>query len=433
MSSRTFAILDPAAGISGDMLLGALVGAGAPREWLQGLPARLGIPEVTIRVEEVDRASLRCTKVTVCLPGGVEGPGDGHGHDHGHHHHGDHSHHHGSGHASHGHRHVGELIEMVRRAPLSDWVRERAILAFELLGQAEGRVHGLPAHDVPLHEVGAYDALVDIVGGVEGFEQLGVRDVYTRPVALGDGWVRAAHGLLPVPAPATGFLLEGIAVGPNGPVRGEATTPTGAALLRALGAGAPPAAWRPVASSWGAGTRNPGEYANALRLLLVEPVAEAALVSVLAADLDDLSPEYLEPLREALSSAGALDVETWATQAKKGRVGFRIEAVVPAGAEPAVADAWFRHSTTAGLRWTRAERLTLARAEREVAVTGGTVRVKLLDTPGGIRVKPEYEDVARLARATGRAALDVAAEARTAASRLVGRDVVPEFAPKESR
>lgn len=420
MSSHTFAILDPAAGISGDMLLGALVGAGAPREWIEGLPARLGIPEVTIRVEEVERASLWCTKVTVCLPGGaVEGPGEAHAHHAPHH--------------SHGHRHVGELIEMVRRAPLSDWVRERAVRAFQLLGQAEGRVHGMAAHDVPLHEVGAYDALVDIVGGVEGFERLGITEVYTRPVALGDGWVRAAHGQLPVPAPATGVLLEGLMIGPNGPVRGEATTPTGAALLRALTAGAPPVTWRARRSSWGAGSRNPSDYANALRLLVVEPALEAALVSVLSADLDDLSPEYLEPLREALSAAGAVDVETWATQAKKGRIGFRVEAVVPVGRESAVAEAWFRHSTTAGLRWARAERVTLPRSEREVAVTGGTVRVKLLETPVGIRPKPEYDDVTRVARATGRAALDVAAEARTAASRLLAREEVSESAPKESR
>ena len=311
---------------------------------------------------------------------------------------------------------------MIERAPLSPWVRERAIKAFTLLGEAEGRVHGIPTADVPLHEVGAWDALVDIVGGIEGFEQLGITEIFARPVVTGDGWVRAAHGQLPVPAPATGILLEGIPVAPNGPVRGEATTPTGAALLRVLSRGAPPPHWRASRSGWGAGTRNPREYPNALRLIVAEGVTEAARVSIVSADLDDLSPEYLEPLREALSAAGALDVQLWPTMAKKGRVGFRLEAVAPEGAEPAIAEACFRHSTTAGVRWTPAERLTLARHERAVQVDGQPVRVKVIETPAGPRLKPEFDDVSQAARVTGRPALEVAALARAAAERLEARE-----------
>ncbi|HEX9893846.1 MAG TPA: nickel pincer cofactor biosynthesis protein LarC [Gemmatimonadales bacterium] len=418
MSSRTFAIIDPAAGISGDMLLGALLEAGAPRDWLVGLPRRLGIPDLSIRIEDVERCGIRCAKVTVCLPGGeVEGAGIPHSPIHDHVQHSD-----ASESSSHSHRHVGDLIAMIERAELSSWVRERAIRAFERLGEAEGAVHGLPAHDVPLHEVGAWDALVDIVGGIEGFEQLGITQVYTRPVALGDGWVRSAHGQIPVPAPATALLLEGLAVGPNGPVRGEATTPTGAALLAVLTEGAPPPHWRPVRSGWGAGTRNPAEYPNALRLILAERVAESALVSVLSIDLDDLSPEYLEPLREAISAAGAVDVQSWPTQAKKGRIGFRLDIVVPRGLEAAVADACFRHSTTAGVRWVEAERLTLPRRQHEVRIEGQLVRVKVLETPAGIRVKPEYDDVTRVAQLTGRAALDVATQARKLAIELLSTE-----------
>lgn len=415
MSGQRFAIIDPAAGISGDMLLGALVAAGASRAWLEELPPRLGLAGVTVRVEDVERCSVHAVKVTVCLPDGTaEGPGEPH-QPHDHPHHRDHHHHH------HGHRRVRELIAMIERAPLSTWVKERAIGAFTLLGEAEGRVHGIPAADVPLHEVGAWDALVDIVGGVEGFEQLGINEVYSRAVATGDGWVRAAHGQLPVPAPATAILLEGLAVGPNGPVRGEATTPTGAALLRVLARGLPPAHWRATRSAWGAGTRNPREYPNALRLILAEGVPEAAEVSILSADLDDLSPEYLEPLREALSAAGALDVQLWPTMAKKGRVGFRLEAVAARGGEAALAEACFRHSTTAGVRWAWAERMTLPRRERTVQVEGQTVRVKVIDTPAGPRLKPEYDDVSRAARAIGRPALEVAASARAAAEQLEAR------------
>jgi uncharacterized protein (TIGR00299 family) protein len=323
---------------------------------------------------------------------------------------------------------------MIERAPLSDAVREGAVRAFRLLGEAEGRVHGVPADRVALHEVGALDALVDIVGCIEGFERLGVSAVYARPLALGHGWVRAAHGTLAVPAPATAILVEGLEVGPDGPVSGEATTPTGAALLRALSAGRPPARWRGVASGWGAGGRNPSGYPNALRVMIAEAVAEAGEVVVTVTDLDDLSPEYLEPLREALFSAGALDVQVWASQAKKGRPGFRVEVVSEAAEVAAVAEAFFRHSTTAGVRRWTAERVTLTRRQIEVDTREGiAVRVKVVEGPGGTRVKPEFEDVARAARRVGRPAVEVAREVQQRAQdRVAGESRAPLTANKES-
>ncbi len=428
MADGRFAILDPAAGMSGDMLLGALVAAGAPADWLRGLPARLGIPDVTVAVDTVDRCGVQATKVTVSLPDGSHEPPaepvPPHQNQHVHvspHHHDAHGHHAHSG-TTHGpHHHVGELIAMVERAPISGWVRERAVRAFTLLGEAEAQVHGVPADQVALHEVGAMDALIDIVGGIEGFERLGIVRIFNRPVGVGDGWVKAAHGIIPVPAPATAILLEGIEVGPNGPVSGEAVTPTGAVLLRVLSEGAPPARWRPVVGgAWGAGGRNPESYPNALRLILAEPTAEAGEVVLVSSDLDDLSPEYLDPLREGLMSAGALDVQVWSTQMKKGRTGFRVEAVVAAGDADRVVDAFFRHSTTAGVRRQTAERVTLARRELRVEAADGTsVRVKVLDAPDGPRMKPEYDDVAALAQRTGRPAHEVARDLRDRAFRLV--------------
>jgi pyridinium-3,5-bisthiocarboxylic acid mononucleotide nickel chelatase len=420
MPDRRFAIIDPAAGISGDMLLGALIAAGAEPEWLRALPARLGFPDVRVEISQVDRAGIRATKVDVVLPEGAREepsvPVEHHAHEHA----GDHAHAHGHG----PHRHVGELLGILERAPLSPWVQERAVRAFTLLGEAEGRIHGVPAAEVALHEVGAVDALVDIVAAVEGFEQLGITRIYHRPVAVGTGWVRAAHGVIPVPAPATAVLLEGIEVGPNGPVVGEATTPTGAALLRALSSGAPPARWRAVAAgAWGAGGRNPEGYPNALRLLVAEPALEAGEVVLLSTDLDDLSPEYLDPLREALFAAGALDVQLWGTQMKKGRAGFRIEALVSPGEADSVADALFRHSTTAGIRRQVLERVTLGRQEMELdAGDGMRVRVKILEAPDGPRVKPEYDDVAAVARRTGRPAHEVARDLQYRALRLVRPD-----------
>ena len=429
MPDGRFAILDPVAGISGDMLLGALLAAGASPEWLRSLPTRLGFPDVTIDIGLVDRCGVRATQVTVLLPGGAhEEPAEfvaPHDHHHEVHdrHHQDHAH--PSGHGP--HRHIGELVAIIERAKLSPWVQERAVRAFGLLGQAEGRVHGLPADQVALHEVGAVDALVDVVGGIEGFEQLGVTRIYNRPVAVGSGWVHAAHGTIPVPAPATSILLEGLEIGPNGPVIGEATTPTGAALLRVLSSGAPPARWRAIeAGAWGAGGRNPRNYPNALRLILASAAVEAGEVVLLSTDLDDLSPEYLDPLREALFAAGALDVQVWATQMKKGRLGFRIEVTAgPAQADQAAA-ALFRHSTTSGIRRHTAERVTLARREVEVtSADGSTVRVKVLEGPDGPRVKPEYEDVAAVARRTGQPAHEVARDLHYRALRLVSTDKTP--------
>ena len=382
------AILDPAAGISGDMTLGALLSLGVPVSWLEELPARLGVGNVAVRVRDVRRAGLLCKQIEFEIP---EQP---HG------------------------RHVGELVRLVEHAPISDWVKERAVRAFRLVGEAEGRVHGVAPDKVHLHEVGAVDAVLDIVGAIEGFERLGIEAVHNFPVAVGQGWVEAAHGRLPVPAPATAILLEGLEIaGQGGPVEGEATTPTGAALLRVLSAGAPPDRWRLVGSGWGAGQRDPKHYPNALRILVAEAASEAppGRVVLLATDVDDMSPEYVEPLRQAVVSAGALDVQTWPVLMKKGRQGFRVEVMVPEALADAVTAELFRHSTTAGVRRWIAERATLPRHQLTVRLDGVAVRVKVLDG-GGVRVKPEYDDVLAAAQALGRPPLDVA--------RAVERDAV---------
>ncbi|MEO8032283.1 MAG: LarC family nickel insertion protein [Gemmatimonadota bacterium] len=427
MTSRTFAILDPSAGISGDMLLGALLAAGAPLAWLEALPARLGLEGVTIRVHPVSRCGVSAMKVDVVMAdGSVEGPHDEAGLGHPPHQHPGHSHHHAHdqphqhpdeprahGHEGHHHgphRRVSDLIRLIEAAPLSPWVRERAVQAFRLLGEHEGAIHGVAPDQVVLHEVGALDALIDIVGGIEGFEQLGISRIFNRPVAVGSGWVRAAHGTMAVPAPVTIRLLEGVEIGPDGPVTGEATTPTGAVLLRVLSQGRPPSGWKPVASGWGAGGRNPEQYPNALRLIVVESGTSDVDVVTLTTDIDDLSPEYLEPLRTALTAAGALDVQVWSTMGKKGRVGFRVEAVASAGAESRISAAFFRHSTTAGVRWSTGRREVLPRREISIAAPGGDIRVKILETSEGPRVKPEYDDVVRVAGETGRPAHELARE-----------------------
>lgn len=385
------AIFDPAAGISGDMTLGALLSLGLPVSWLEELPERLGVRDVRVAVRDVRRSGITCKKVDFAIP---EQP---HG------------------------RPVGELVRLVERAPISDWVKERAVRAFQLVGEAEGRVHGVAPEQVHLHEVGAVDAVLDLVGGIEGIERLGVESVYHLPVAVGNGWVEAAHGRLPVPAPATAILLEGLELtGGGGPVEGEATTPTGAALLRVLSAGAPPDRWRMVGSGWGAGQRDPKHYPNALRILVAEAASEAGRVVVLATDVDDMSPEYVDPLRQALVAAGALDVQTWPVQMKKGRQGFRVEVMAPEALADAVTAELFRHSTTAGVRRWFAERATLPRHQLTVRLDGVAVRVKVLDG-GNVRVKPEYDDVLAAAKALGRPPIDVARAVERDAEALIAK------------
>jgi len=384
------AILDPAAGISGDMTLGALLSLGLPASWLEELPGRLGVGDVRVTVRDVRRSGITCKQIAFDIP---EQP---HG------------------------RHVGELVRLVERAPISDWVKERAVRAFRLLGEAEGRVHNVAPEKVHLHEVGAVDAVLDIVGAIEGFERLGVEAVHHLPVAVGQGWVEAAHGRLPVPAPATAILLEGLEIAGAGPVEGEATTPTGATLLRVLSAGAPPDRWRMVGSGWGAGQRDPKHYPNALRILIAEAASEAGRVVLLATDVDDMSPEYVEPLRQALVQAGALDVQTWPVQMKKGRQGFRVEVMAPEALAEAVTAELFRHSTTAGVRRWIAERATLPRHQLTVRLDGVAVRVKVLDGDS-VRVKPEYDDVLAAAQALGRPPLDVARAVERDAAALIAK------------
>src|SRR2546428_3684919 len=204
------AIVDPAAGVSGDMTLGALLSLGVPASWLEQLPARLGLAGVGVTIRDTRRCGVAAKQVEFSIPAQPHG------------------------------RHVGELVRLVERCPLSDWVKQRAVRAFRLIGEAEGRVHGVAPEKVHLHEVGAVDAVLDVVGAIEGFERLGVEAIYNLPVAVGSGWVEAAHGRLAVPAPATALLLEGLEIATGGPVGGGATTPTGAALVRGLSAGARP-------------------------------------------------------------------------------------------------------------------------------------------------------------------------------------------------
>lgn len=402
MTTR-FAIIDPAAGISGDMLLGALVDAGVPAQLFESLPARLGYANLPIRVSRESRCGVMATRVAV-------GHAPDEQHQHLEHHAGE-------------HHHPRDIVARITRSDLSQRVKDGAFAAFQLLTQAEADVHGMTPDSVVLHEVGAADAVIDIVGAFAGFEQLGIDRISVLPVAVGNGWVRAAHGMLPVPAPATLRLLDGVTLVSTDIVSGEATTPTGAALIRALHNYPLPPRWRAGRTGWGAGSRDPDRYSNTLRLVLAEAATEAGQVVTLSSDMDDLSPEYIEPLREALIAAGALDVVVWGTQMKKGRPGLRVEVICDTPSTDAVTEAFFLHSTTAGIRRGVLERVTLARRMIEVPAPDGVmIPVKVLDTPAGPRLKPEYEAVRAAAERLGRPALDIAREIERRARTLVAHD-----------
>jgi uncharacterized protein (DUF111 family) len=233
------AILDAFSGIAGDMTLGALVHVGLDPDWLRALPATLGLADVRVDIREVIRGEIVCQKVDFEIPPQPHG------------------------------RHIREIRDLVSRSGAPALVRERADATFTAIATAEGEIHGMPPEDVHLHEVGAVDAILDVVGVIWGFEQLGVERVYCGPIALGDGMVKAAHGLLPVPAPATLKLLEGTSGSSRTGGFGELVTPTGPRCANAV-VGPPPLEYVPVSSGFGAEQRTFGGRANALRIILAD-------------------------------------------------------------------------------------------------------------------------------------------------------------------
>ena len=378
------AILDPFSGIAGDMALGALLGVGLDPEWLRALPPRLGLTDVVVDIREVLRGELVCWKVDFGIPPQPHG------------------------------RHIAQIRELVASSGAPETVRLRADAAFMAIATAEGEIHGMPAEEVHLHEVGAVDAILAVVGVIWGLEMLEVQDIRCGPLRTGDGTVRAAHGLLPVPAPATLKLLEGHTVRPGPDGAGELVTPTGAALVRVLSDGPPPAEYIPRASGYGAGTKDFPGRANALRIILADvpsPArgpADREAVVLLTCAVDDMSPEYLAEVAQRARDGGALDVVLSAATMKKGRQGTRVEILCRPDDAARFETLLLSETTSIGVRRCDLSRIALPRKEGSVSVLGHGVRMKTVVLPdGGTRAKPEFDDVQRVALATGRRPADI--------------------------
>ena len=454
--------IDAQVGVAGDMLLAALIDAGADvgrvREGLVGL----GIGGWTLGTRDVMRGAFRAVRVEVRV-GGVladgaredpQGRGHEHGHEHehehehGHEHEHEHEHGHGHGHGhehergderevsgqdpdpfqfrpphrhdhryvfAHGHDHAHgtgvwrEIRAMIEAATLPERARARAIAAYGRLAEAEARLHGMAVDDVVLHEVGSIDAIVDIVGVCLALEDLGIDAIVATPLPMGTGFVTAAHGAIPLPAPATVDVLRGWPiVAARWP--GEWVTPTGAALIAALATPGGPPSMTIRSTGFGAGTKDPAFVANLVRVVVgdVDDRPRTDRVVELACNLDDLSGEIIAHTVDRLLDAGALDVWTVAATMKKGRPAVILHVLSRPDDADRLVDIVLRQTSTLGVRRSTAIRDVLDRRHDTVATPWGAVRVKVGGRGDDVfHVAPEYDDVARVALAAGVPAIEV--------------------------
>ena len=367
------AYFDCFSGISGDMTLGAVVDAGCPLETLRDGLEGLEVPGWTISAEKVWKSGMAATFVRVTTEDQTK------------------------------HRSLSAILEILDKAPLPQSVRQNASAIFRKLGEAEASVHDVPIQKIHFHEVGAVDAIVDIVGASIGFTALGIEKFACSPLNVGGGTARMAHGLLPVPAPATAKLLEGKPTYSNG-VQKELVTPTGAAIVAALCDSFGPQPAMSVSSiGYGAGALDLEGQPNVVRVMVGEAAEKPVPgfdeeIAVIEANFDDMNPQIYGYFMEKALAAGALDVYTTPVQMKKNRPGTLLTLLCRPAETNVLMSLVFAETTTLGARTYRAERRTLPRETVKVHTRFGDVQVKLARVNGAIRhVAPEYEDCRKLA------------------------------------
>jgi uncharacterized protein (TIGR00299 family) protein len=387
------------AGAAGDMILAALFDAGLDEAAFVREIGRLDIKGLKINVKDVSRKSIKAKSFTFRHSSGA-GAGT-----------------------------YREIVKLVGGANLSPYVKEHSLAAFDLLAESESGIHGVAKQDVHFHEIGSVDTVVDVAGSFIGLDLLGIEEVVCSPISLGTGSVKCAHGVLPVPAPATLRILEGVPVRGTG-VERELTTPTGAAILRAGAARFGPMPEMAIErSGYGAGTGELEEMANVIRFVVGEsrrPGAQTSggyerdTVVHIETNIDDMNPQVFAHIYTELFAAGALDVWLTSVVMKKGRPGFVLSVLCGGERVEAICGRIFAETTTAGVRMCEVGRLKLARRFTEVDTRYGKVRVKIFALPGGERHVPEYEDCLHLAESLGIPVQDVIEETRNVLAKSEG-------------
>lgn len=395
------AYFDCASGAAGDMILGALVDAGVPLEAVRAELAKLPLEGFELTAHEVTRGGFRATRVDVLVDDRARHPA---------------------------HRTLRDVGAVLEGGALAPEVREDARRIFARLAAAEARAHGTTPEAVHFHDVGAVDAIADVVGAVAALRWAGIDRVHVSALPVGGGFVDGPHGRIPVPAPGTVELLRGFPVVDTG-VPAELTTPTGVAILTTLAAGAGPMPSMTLeAVGYGAGSRDLPGIPNVLRCLLghrAEGTAEegTAEETVLAVEttIDDMSPQLYEPLLDRLVEAGALDVILHPVIMKRSRPGVVVSALCPPGRREAVAQVLFAESTTIGVRWSERRRVRLPRELVTLDTPWGPLTFKVSRLAGRpVTVTPEFAEVVRIARARGLPVREVLEGARAAGRRLLG-------------
>lgn len=400
--------LDCSMGAAGDMLMAALLELLPEKDTFLQKMQSLGLPGLEISAEPSVKCGITGTHMRVLIHGEEEG----HPHEHAAE---AHAHSHADApEAAHAHVHVhphhhtdlDELTHRISRLNVSEAVRSDILAVYQSIADAESRVHGVPVEQIHFHEVGSLDALADVTGVCLLMELLAPEQVLASPVHVGSGQVRCAHGILPVPAPATALLLEGIPIY-GGSIRGELCTPTGAALLRRFVTRfGPLPPMRVEKTGYGMGTKD-FEAANCVRAMLGQTEESAGHILELACNLDDMTPEAVGFAMEQLFAAGALDVYTTPIGMKKNRPGVLLTCMCREDDREAMLRTIFRHTSTLGVRVSVCDRYTLSRRQYAVQTPDGEIRVKESSGWGVLRRKAEFEDLARIARQTDKSIAEV--------------------------
>ena len=400
--------LDCPMGAAGDMLMAALLELLPEKDTFLQKMQSLGLPGLEISAEPSVKCGITGTHMRVLIHGEEEG----HPHEHAVE---AHAHSHADApEAAHAHVHVhphhhtdlDELTHRISHLNVSEAVRSDILAVYQSIADAESRVHGVPVEQIHFHEVGSLDALADITGVCLLMELLAPEQVLASPVHVGSGQVRCAHGILPVPAPATALLLEGIPIY-GGSIRGELCTPTGAALLRRFVTRfGPLPPMRVEKTGYGMGTKD-FEAANCVRAMLGQTEESAGHILELACNLDDMTPEAVGFAMEQLFAAGALDVYTTPIGMKKNRPGVLLTCMCREDDREAMLRTIFRHTSTLGVRVSVCDRYTLSRRQYAVQTPDGEIRVKESSGWGVLRRKAEFEDLAHIARQSGKSIAEV--------------------------